>query len=45
VRDGRLPERPYLVIGQQSLADPTRAPAGKQTLYCYTHVPSRLDGG
>jgi phytoene dehydrogenase-like protein len=45
VRDGRLPERPYLVVGQQSLADPTRAPAGKQTLYCYTHVPSRLDGG
>jgi phytoene dehydrogenase-like protein len=44
VRDGRLPERPYLVIGQQSLADPTRAPAGRHTLYCYSHVPSRLDG-
>jgi len=44
-RAGRLPERPYLVIGQQSLADPTRAPAGKHTLYCYTHIPSRVDGG
>jgi phytoene dehydrogenase-like protein len=44
-RAGALPERPYLVIGQQSLADPTRAPAGKHTLYCYTHVPSRPDGG
>jgi phytoene dehydrogenase-like protein len=44
-RTGRVPERPYLVIGQQSLADPTRAPAGKQTLYCYTHVPSRVEGG
>jgi phytoene dehydrogenase-like protein len=43
VRDGRLPERPYLVIGQQSLADPTRAPEGRQTLYCYSHVPSRVD--
>jgi len=44
VRDGRLPERPYLVVGQQSLADPTRAPAGHHTLYCYSHVPSRVDG-
>jgi phytoene dehydrogenase-like protein len=42
VRDGRLPERPYLVVGQQSLADPTRAPAGRHTLYCYSHVPSRV---
>jgi len=44
-RDGRLPERPYLVIGQQSIADPTRAPAGKHTLYCYTHIPSQVEGG
>ena len=44
-RAGALPERPYLVIGQQSLADPTRAPAGKHTLYCYTHVPSQVEGG
>ena len=44
-RAGGLPERPYLVIGQQSLADPTRAPAGKHTLYCYTHVPSQVEGG
>ena len=44
-RAGGLPERPYLVIGQQSLADPTRAPAGQHTLYCYTHVPSQLEGG
>ena len=44
-RAGRLPERPYLVIGQQSIADPTRAPAGKHTLYCYTHVPSQAEGG
>ena len=45
VRSGRLPERPYLVIGQQSLADPTRAPAGGQTLWAYSRVPSRLAGG
>jgi phytoene dehydrogenase-like protein len=45
VRDGKLPEHPYLVVGQQSLADPTRAPQGQHTLYAYTHVPGRLPGG
>jgi phytoene dehydrogenase-like protein len=43
VRAGQLPSRPYLVIGQQSLADRSRAPAGKHTLWCYSRVPSRLD--
>jgi phytoene dehydrogenase-like protein len=42
VRTGLLPTNPYLVIGQQSLADPSRAPAGNQTLWAYTHVPSLL---
>ncbi|HEX9620771.1 MAG TPA: NAD(P)/FAD-dependent oxidoreductase [Polyangiaceae bacterium] len=45
VRAGRLPENPYLVIGQQSLLDPSRAPEGRHTLYAYTHVPNRIDGG
>lgn len=45
VRQGRLPEHPYLVIGQQSLADPSRAPPGHHTLYAYTHVPPSIDGG
>jgi phytoene dehydrogenase-like protein len=45
VRAGELPARPYLVIGQQSLIDPTRAPAGGQTLWAYSHVPSYLPGG
>ncbi|MEQ1504881.1 MAG: NAD(P)/FAD-dependent oxidoreductase, partial [Myxococcota bacterium] len=36
VRGGALPSRPYLVIGQQSLVDPSRAPAGHHTLYVYT---------
>ncbi|APR77890.1 Phytoene dehydrogenase [Minicystis rosea] len=43
VRKGLLPENPYLVIGQQSLVDPTRAPAGHHTLYAYSRVPSRID--
>ena len=45
VRARRLPENPYLVIGQQSLADPTRAPAGRHTLWAYSRVPSNLDAG
>ncbi|MBM4359563.1 MAG: NAD(P)/FAD-dependent oxidoreductase [Deltaproteobacteria bacterium] len=40
VRAGDLPERPYLVVGQQSLADSTRAPEGRHTLWCYSRVPS-----
>jgi phytoene dehydrogenase-like protein len=38
---GRVPERPSLVVGQHSLQDPSRAPAGSHTLYAYTHVPAR----
>jgi phytoene dehydrogenase-like protein len=33
------PERPYVLVAQQSLFDPTRAPAGKHTLWVYGHVP------
>jgi phytoene dehydrogenase-like protein len=45
VRAGRLPDNPYLVIGQQSLADPSRAPAGCHTLWAYSRVPPALEGG
>jgi len=45
VRAGQLPSHPYLVVGQQSLADPTRAPAGQQTLWCYSRVPPQVEGG
>ena len=37
---GLLPAKPTLILGQQSLADPSRAPAGKHTLWGYAHVPS-----
>ena len=37
----RLPERPFLLLGQQSLADPSRAPEGKHTAWAYTHGPRR----
>jgi phytoene dehydrogenase-like protein len=45
VRRCELPTNPYLVIGQQSIADPTRAPAGKHTLWAYSRVPSAIEGG
>ncbi len=35
-----LPERPFLLMGQQSVADPTRAPDGKHTAWAYTHGPN-----
>ena len=41
--DGALPERPFLLLGQQSVADPTRAPAGKHTAWAYTHGPQAAD--
>jgi phytoene dehydrogenase-like protein len=36
---GELPERPALVVGQQSLFDDARAPGDQHTLYVYAHVP------
>ena len=37
---GIPPEKPFVLVAQQSLFDPTRAPDGKQTLWAYCHVPS-----
>jgi len=40
VAAGRHPERPFCLVAQPGVVDPTRAPAGKQTLWAYCHVPS-----
>ena len=42
---GRVSERPFVLLGQQSLFDETRAPAGRHTAWAYCHVPhgSRVD--
>lgn len=45
VRAGQLPEHPYLVVGQQNVADGTRAPAGSHTLWAYSHIPAYPEGG
>ena len=36
---GEHPERPFVLVAQQGLFDPTRAPEGKQTGWAYCHVP------
>jgi phytoene dehydrogenase-like protein len=36
---GEHPARPFVLLAQQSLFDPTRAPAGKQVAWAYCHVP------
>jgi len=37
---GEHPERPFVLLAQQSLFDTTRAPAGKHTVWAYCHVPN-----
>jgi phytoene dehydrogenase-like protein len=35
-----LPEHPFLLLGQQTIADPSRAPEGQHTAWAYTHGPA-----
>jgi phytoene dehydrogenase-like protein len=36
---GRVHAKPYVLVVQPSLFDPTRAPSGMHTLWAYCHVP------
>lgn len=39
---GRLiPAAPFMLAGQMTTSDPTRSPAGTESLWAYTHVPQR----
>ncbi|GFO60300.1 FAD-dependent oxidoreductase [Geomonas silvestris] len=40
VWQGGHPEHPFVLLAQQSLFDPSRAPEGKQTGWAYCHVPN-----
>ncbi len=40
VHRGRLPERPFVLLVQATIADPLRAPAGRHTAWAYAHVPN-----
>jgi phytoene dehydrogenase-like protein len=37
---GENSQRPFVLLAQQTLFDPTRAPAGKHTAWAYCHVPN-----
>jgi len=39
-----IPDRPFLVVGQQSMTDASRQPPGKETAWAYTHVPREVRG-
>ena len=37
---GQVAARPFVLLAQQSLFDPTRAPEGRHTAWAYCHVPN-----
>ncbi|HEX6204900.1 MAG TPA: NAD(P)/FAD-dependent oxidoreductase [Solirubrobacterales bacterium] len=44
VNRGRMPERPYVLVGQQYLADPGRSQGDLHPVWTYAHVPSGYEG-
>jgi phytoene dehydrogenase-like protein len=44
VSRGQMPPRPYVLVGQQYVADPTRSAGNINPLYAYAHVPAGYDG-
>lgn len=45
VSSGEIPEKPFVLLAQQSVFDSSRAPQGKHTAWGYCHVPngSKID--
>lgn len=44
VNRGRMPERPYVLVAQQYLADPQRSNGDLHPVWTYAHVPSGYSG-
>ncbi len=44
VHRGTMPERPFVLVGQQYLADPTRSVGDIHPVWTYAHVPSGYSG-
>ena len=38
-----IPAEPFLLAGQMTATDPTRSPAGTESMWAYTHVPQETD--
>lgn len=41
---GRMPQRPFVLVGQQYLADPSRSHGDVHPVWAYAHVPASYDG-
>lgn len=39
--NGHAPRRPFILAGQMTTADPSRSPAGTETVWAYSHLPRR----
>jgi phytoene dehydrogenase-like protein len=44
IASGLVPETPFLLMGQMAASDPTRAPAGHESVWAYTHIPQHIRG-
>jgi phytoene dehydrogenase-like protein len=44
INRGRMPERPFVLVAQQYLADPSRSAGDVHPVWAYAHVPSGYDG-
>jgi phytoene dehydrogenase-like protein len=42
--DRLVPAKPFVIVGQSSVADPTRTPDQRQVVWAYTHVPQLARG-
>ena len=47
ISSGAVPAKPFMLAGQMTTTDPTRSPAGTESVWAYTHVPQqvRTDAG
>jgi phytoene dehydrogenase-like protein len=44
INRGRMPERPFVLVSQQYLADPERSSGSVHPIWAYAHVPNGYDG-